>query len=47
MVKNRNEMTEKDLNNITQLQKMNSLLISKNVGKDSRVKRLKELAEIL
>jgi hypothetical protein len=45
--KNRNEMTEKDLNNITQLQKMNSLLISKNVGKDSRVKRLKELAEIL
>ncbi len=43
----RNEMTQKQLDNITVLQKYNSNLIKKGVGKDSRHKRLKELAESL
>lgn len=42
----RNEMTEQELKQITYLQKVNANLISKNIGKDSRIRRLKEAAEI-
>jgi hypothetical protein len=43
----RNEMTEKDLSRITILQKVNSNLISKNVGKASRIKQLTTINESL
>lgn len=43
----RNEMTEKDLSRITILQKVNSNLITKNVGKASRVKQLTMINESL
>lgn len=36
----RNEMTEKDLSRLTMLQKVNSTLIKKNVGRESRKKHL-------
>ena len=42
----RNEMTEQELKQITYLQKVNANLISKNIGKDARIKRLKEASEI-
>lgn len=45
--KNRNEMTEQELKQITYLQKVNANLISKNIGKDSRIKRLSEASEIM
>jgi len=45
--KDRNLMTEKDLSNITQMQRMNSLLLRKNIGKDSRIKQLTLQAEML
>jgi len=38
--KERNEMTEKELNNLTLLQKVNSTLIKDGVGKDSRKRQL-------
>lgn len=44
--KDRNEMNEQELKQITYLQKVNANLISKNIGKDSRVKRLIEASEI-
>jgi len=44
--KPRNEMTEQELRQITYLQKVNANLISKRIGKDSRIKRLIEAAEI-
>lgn len=44
--KDRNEMTEQELKQITYLQKVNTMLIKKNVGKSSRIKRLKEANEI-
>jgi len=43
--KSRNELSEKELINITLLQKVNTNLISKGVGKDSRIKHLKIVAE--
>ena len=43
----RNEMSEEMLNNITHLQKFNSLLISKGVGKDSRVRQLNLQVELM
>lgn len=43
--KSRNELSEKELTNITLLQKVNTNLISKGVGKDSRIKHLKIVAE--
>ena len=43
----RNEMNEKDLSRITILQKVNSNLISKNVGKASRIKQLTTINESL
>lgn len=42
----RNVMTEKQLNTITQLQKLNTLLINKGVGKASRIKQLELQAEL-
>jgi len=45
--KDRNLMTENDLSNITQMQRMNSLLLRKNIGKDSRIKQLTLQAEML
>lgn len=43
----RNEMTEKELSRITVLQKVNSNLITKGVGRDSRVKQLTMINESL
>jgi len=45
--KERNLMTEKELNSITQMQKLNALLLKKNVGKVTRVKQLELQAELL
>ena len=42
----RNKMTEQELNQITYLQKVNANLISKRIGKASRIKRLIEASEI-
>lgn len=44
--KSRNEMTEDELAQITYLQKYNANLIKKGVGKQSRIRRLKEANEI-
>lgn len=44
--KDRNEMTEQELNQITYLQKVNSNLISKGIGRESRLRRLSEANEI-
>jgi predicted thioredoxin/glutaredoxin len=41
----RNEMTEKDLSRLTMLQKVNSTLIKKNIGVDSRKKHLSIINE--
>ena len=43
----RNEMSEKDLSRLTILQKVNANLISKNVGKASRIKQLTTINESL
>lgn len=43
----RNQMTEKDLERITILQKVNSNLISKNIGKSSRIRQLTLINESL
>lgn len=45
--KDRNEMTEKELQVITALQKINTSLIEKGVGKESRTKNLKLIADSL
>jgi len=45
--KTRNLMTEKELNNITQMQKLNSLLLQKGKGKAARINQLKLQAEVL
>ena len=44
--KERNDMTEQELRQITYLQKVNANLISKGMGKDARLKRLKQASEI-
>jgi len=46
-VKDRNKMTEIELKQITYLQKVNTNLIRKRIGKQSRIKRLIEASEIL
>jgi hypothetical protein len=46
-VNNRNLATEKELNMITTLQKINSTLISKNIGRESRRKQLMTVYESL
>jgi len=43
----RNELTEKELNLLTSLQKVNTTLIRKHVGKESRKKQLLLIAESL
>ena len=45
--KDRNEMTEKELSAITTLQKINTLMIKKGVGVDSRKKHILLVAESL
>jgi len=45
--KDRNLMTEEELRHITQMQKLNILLLKKRVGKDQRIKQLKLLSELL
>lgn len=45
--KERNLMTEKELNSITLMQKLNSMLLEKNIGKDARIKQLKLQSELL
>ena len=44
--KERNAMTEQELRQITYLQKVNANLISKVMGKEARIKRLKQASEI-
>ena len=44
--KDRNQMTESELNKLTHLQKYNSLLIRKKVGRVSRYKKLLEVSEM-
>lgn len=44
---NRNDMTEKQLNDITHLQKTNSMLLSDGVGVASRIKQLKQHSRVL
>jgi hypothetical protein len=45
--KDRNLMTEKELQNITQMQKFNALLLKKGLGKTTRIKQLRLQAELL
>ncbi len=45
--KHKNELTEKELNKITTMQKVNTTLISDGVGKDSRIRQLKVIARSL
>jgi len=44
--KDRNELSEQELKQITYLQKVNSMLIRKKIGKESRIKRLIEANEV-
>lgn len=44
--KNRNEMTEDELKQLTYLQKVNTYYIKKRIGKESRIKKLIEASEI-
>ena len=44
--RNRNEMNEQELKQLTYLQKVNVNLIRKKIGKKSRAKRLIEASEI-
>jgi len=46
VVKDRNEMSEQELKQLTYLQKVNTNLIKKRIGKDSRIKKLIEASEI-
>lgn len=45
--KDRNEMSEKELSNITQMQKLNAMLLRRNMGKVARDKQLMLQAELL
>jgi hypothetical protein len=45
--KDRNEMSEPELKQLTYLQKANAMLIKKKIGKEARLKRLQEMAEII
>lgn len=45
--KDRNNMNEAELRQLTYLQKANTMLIKKKIGKQSRIKRLQEMAEII
>lgn len=43
----RNKMTEDELKQLTYLQKFNTMLIRKKIGKDARIKRLMDAAEVI
>jgi hypothetical protein len=45
--KDRNNMTESELRQVTYLQKFNTMLIKKNIGKESRIKQLIQASEIV
>jgi len=45
--KDRNNMTEEELRQLTYLQKFNAMLIKKRIGKDSRIRQLKQAAEVV
>lgn len=45
--KDRNNMTENELKQLTYLQKFNSMLIRKKIGKESRIKQVIQAAEVL
>jgi hypothetical protein len=45
--KDRNNMTEQELKQLTYLQKFNTMLIKKRIGKESRVKQLVQASDIL
>jgi len=45
--KDRNLMSETELSNITIMQKLNSILLEKKMGKDTRIKQLTLQAEVL
>jgi hypothetical protein len=45
--KNRNMMSEKELSSITQMQKLNSILITRGTGLNARIKQLELQAELL
>ena len=44
--KDRNEMTQDELELLTMLQKLNSVLLNKKIGKESRLKQLRIFSEI-
>lgn len=46
-IKDRNDMTEAELRQITYLQRFNTMLIRKKIGKESRIKQLTQAAEII
>lgn len=45
--KDRNNMTESELKQLTYLQKFNTMLIRKKVGKESRIRQLVQASEVL
>lgn len=45
--KDRNNMTENELRQLTYLQKFNTMLIKKRIGKESRIKQLIQAAEVI
>jgi hypothetical protein len=47
VAKDRNNMTEQELKQLTYLQKFNTMLIKKRIGKESRIKQLKQAAEVI
>jgi hypothetical protein len=47
VAKDRNNMNEQELRQLTYLQKVNAMLIKKQIGKQARIKRLNEAAEII
>lgn len=47
VAKDRNNMNEDELRQLTYLQKVNTMLIKKQIGKKARIKRLTEAAEII
>lgn len=45
--KDRNSMLESELKQLTYLQKYNTMLIKKRIGRESRIKQLKQAAEVI
>lgn len=46
-IKDRNNMTSSELKQLTYLQKFNTMLIKKRIGKESRIKQLIQAAEVI